>query len=744
MNRESNKKSKIGKIGLVAFNIVLIITAVVSAVVYSKSIRAEQEKIKTENFVTAVESMKQMSRNYLDNEKGYAKDWAKYISNNDMRLDEALEYIRSTNTNNERDAHIVDMDTYEAYSASVRNGENNIAFYQNIKNDATEFNQLFEENMKTIFSGDESKLAVLGKYFIGESQSYVISVGTKVTLRTDGGHKDYLLLRIIPVEAVKKMWVFPLEYSSAEIGIITNMGDYVIQSVSMRSNNFLEFIRGYNFQDNYNKMYELKDQLRNTYKGTLYYKNSKGEDFCWYYSAFGDASGLDILGFVSVDSLSAQNDSWFVVAITCGVLILLVIIDGIYLFRINRKLREAAELARQASLAKTQFLSSMSHDIRTPMNAVMGMTDIALKNIDNKEYAIECLNKVSTAGNHLLMLVNDILDISKVESGKMVLNPTGFSVERAAASLVEIITPQINEKHLEFSAEYDNLPHKYIVADELRLNQIYINLLTNAVKYTKSGGRIKMRLFEEEVPGEKNYTHLVFEVTDNGIGMTEEFQKTMYNSFSRATNTQINKIQGSGLGLAIAKQMVDVMNGTISCESELNKGTKFTVAIDFPIADMPESSAAAETSLSNDTGDISGMKVLVAEDNDINWEIIQTLLEEYRVECTRAENGKECVEMLLSQPVGTYDMILMDIQMPIMNGREATKEIRKLDNPNLSRIPIVAMTADAFAEDVQACIDCGMNGHISKPVNVSKVHNYLKKIKKDKFLTEEKKGNDNQ
>lgn len=719
---------------LVLTNVLLFAVAIVSTIMYAVYFRREQENVKIDAFVSAVESMKSVSANYLDTEKGYACDWAKYISGQNMTMDEALDYIRATNTNSERYAHIVDMDTYEAHSTYLKNGDDSVSVYHYMKTEDIEINRLFIRNMQLMFADDCDSFTVLGKYKVSEMQLSVISVGTKVTLNDgSGGTKDYLLLRVIPLEQMKKIWIFPMEYSNAEVGIVTNTGSYVIPSASMKSESFLDFIRAYNFADDYNGINDFKEQLENTENGLVTYRNSHGDDCLWYYSSFGADSGLDLVGCIRSDEILKTNFNWEVVIIISGTLLLLFIIDGTHILRINARLKEAAVMAERANQAKTQFLSSMSHDIRTPMNAVIGMTDIAKKNIDDPEYVMSCLDKVSSAGNHLLTLINDILDISKVESGRMVLNNARFSVEGLFDSIVGILRPQMEQKNLHFSGDYSGLPHKYLFADELRLNQIYLNILTNSVKYTPAGGSIEMTVREESV-GDDGVVCLVFVASDNGIGMTEEFQKNMYESFERATNTRINKIQGSGLGLAIVKQMVELMHGTIECESAPDQGTKFTVRIVLPIAD---SDGAEDTpyndSVDNSPGDdFSGMRVLVAEDNDLNWEIAQTMLEEYGVKCDRAENGMMCVDMLSESADGAYDMVLMDIQMPVMNGREATRVIRSSGREYLKDIMIVAMTADAFAEDVQACMDCGMDGHVSKPIDINKILAFLRKVRRDR------------
>lgn len=712
-------------------NILLVTAAMLSVLIHSKHIKAQQEETKLNAFISAVESMKQISDNYLATEEVFAKNWAKYIESRDFTLDEALDYIRSTNTQQDRFAHIVDMDTFEAYSTYERNGDNSVNCYQWIKNEKITINEIFISNMKHMFSDEYTDMSVLGKYKIGETQTTVISVGTRVTLRTENGSRDYLLLRVIPLESMKKIWIFPMQYSAAEVGLITTDGSYVIPSASMKSENFIEFIRSYNYTDDYNGVDTLKKQLADTDSGTLFYKNSKGQDCYWYYSEFSSDSGMDMIGCIPADQLKADNSHWFVVIMICSALAILVLTNGAHILTVNKNLRKAAADAEKANHAKTEFLSSMSHDIRTPMNAVLGMTEIAKKNIDDKKYALECLDNVSLAGNHLLTLVNDILDISKVESGKMPLNAARFSIKKLSEHLMNIIRPQMDEKSISFEGSYTDFPHEYLVADELCLNQIFINLLTNAVKYTNHGGRIRLDISEEPVPNNENAVTLVYRVSDNGIGMTEEFQKTMYDSFNRAENSRINKIQGSGLGLAIVKQMVALMDGTIECSSAPDIGSTFTVRIVLPIAEDQYNNSDPDSTADNEPADsgFNGINALVAEDNDLNWEIISTLLLEYGVVCTRAENGRECIDLLHNSPDGKFAFILMDIQMPVMNGREAASAIRADENEYIRSIPIAATTADAFADDIKACLDCGMNTHISKPIDIKAVLRFMRSIR---------------
>lgn len=725
MDRIVKKGDKKVKLVLLICNVVLVAVMLTATVFYSREINTNQKEAKTEDFIRTIESLKQVSTNYLNSERGYVQNWAHYISEEDMTLEEALDFLRNINTNSERFAHIIDMDTFEAYSSYYPQGEEEIDTYARYKDSIVEYEKSFADTMEDIFNGTGDEFAVLGKYYLDETKTTGVGIGTRVTLRTDDGTKDYLILRIVPTESIRKSWVFPVEYTSAEVGIINRDGDYVIQSPSMKSISFTEYIRGYNYQDNYNEVDDLKKQLQTTDSGVLTQKNFRGTTCLWYYSSFGDNSSLDILGVVDADELNASSDAWHIVLLVCGTLLLLIAIDGTYLIRMNYRLREAARISEQASRAKTQFLSAMSHDIRTPLNAVLGMMEIAQKNSEDADYVRQCMHKGLHSGKQLLTLINDVLDISRIESGKLSLNPEKVSLDELMHDLMEILEQNITKKGIILKSRYSDLPHRYILADRMRLNQIYMNILSNAVKYTDTGGEIELYVHEEDVPDKAESTRLVFYVKDTGIGMTEEFQKNMYNTFSREVKTQVNSTQGTGLGLAIVKQMVDLMEGTIECDSAPGKGTAFTVTIDFPIMEADKETESDVTERES----IAGMHLLVAEDNELNWEIINELLMEQGVTCDHAENGRICVDMLKKAPIGTYAAVLMDVHMPVMDGREATELIRSMKDEELKSIPIIAMTADAFAEDVQKCLRCGMNDHIAKPIDIGRLVACLGKIR---------------
>lgn len=720
--REKDKKRKII---LLICNIVLIILMLIGSWAYTNYIYRTQQESKKDDFIRMIESMKQISENHLDREKGYVKDWSSYISDNDMTIEEALDFLRNINTDKNRYAHIVDMDTYEAYSSYFPKGEENIDTYVKYLESNDETEEQFGEIMQNMFNGTDGTLNILGKYRIDETKSMGIGIGERITLSTNEGRKDYLLLRIIPVDDLKKSWVFPTEYADAEIGIITRSGDYVIQSSSMKSINFNEYIRAYNFQDDYNRVNKLKTQLETTDNGILEYKNFRGTDCLWYYSSFGENSALDIIGVINVDAFKVTVAAWYIILLVCATLLILIIVDGVYLTNMNHRLKEEAIKAERASKAKTLFLSAMSHDIRTPLNAVMGVMELARKKPDNPQYVVDCMDKGLHSGKQLLTLINDVLDISRIESGNLTLNPEQLSLETLMTDLMDLLSHDVLKKGISLECSYEELPFKYVYADSMRLSQIYMNLLTNAIKYTEPEGKIKVHLYEEDVQDNPDNTRLIFSVEDNGIGMTEEFQKNMYNMFAREVNTQVNSIQGTGLGLSIVKQMADLMGGTIECRSTHGEGTIFTVSIELPVVNEYEQ----DNDIDVDEQDISGMRLLVAEDNDLNWEIFREMVADKNIICDHAENGKICIDMLTKSEPGTYSAILMDIHMPVMDGYEATKVIRSLNMPGYDNIPIIAMTADAFAEDVRACLDCGMNRHIAKPVSMKELISCLVKVK---------------
>ena len=520
------------------------------------------------------------------------------------------------------------------------------------------------------------------------------------------------------------------------------------------------------------------------------------------------------------------------------------------------ELEKARQTALESSKAKSEFLANMSHDIRTPMNAIVGMTAIAAAHMDDREQVQNCLRKITLSSKHLLGLINDVLDMSKIESGKLTLTTEQISLKEVIEGIVNIMQPQVKAKKQTFDIHVENILTENVWCDGVRLNQVLLNLLSNATKYTPEGGAVQLSLSEEPSPKGENHVRIHINVKDNGIGMSQDFVKKIYDSYSRADEARIHKTEGAGLGMAITKYIVDAMEGSIEVQSEIDRGTEFRITFDFEKAaamevdmvlpswnmlvvdddellcrtamnalksigikaewtlsgekaidlviqhhikrddyqiilldwklpgmngiqtakeirrnlgdevpillisayDWSEFEAEAreagisgfiskplfkstlfyalrqymgvetpDDQTSNQGMELSGRRILLAEDNELNWEIANELLSDLGVELDWAEDGQICLDKFQQSPEGYYDAVLMDIRMPRMTGYEAAKAIRGLNRPDALSVPIIAMSADAFSDDIQHCLECGMNAHMAKPVDVTELTRLLKR-----------------
>ena len=416
------------------------------------------------------------------------------------------------------------------------------------------------------------------------------------------------------------------------------------------------------------------------------------------------------------------------VCVVAAVIILLLARDARRNKRQREALKEALVATEEANSAKTAFLNSMSHDIRTPMNAIVGFTALAQDHIDDKEQVQDYLEKISISSQHLLSLINDVLDMSRIESGKMTLEEVQVNLSELIHDLQTITQANVDEKKLEFSVDMRAVTHKTIITDKLRLNQVLLNIVSNAIKFTPEGGSIRLRVSESQLFNEHSASY-EFRIIDTGIGMSEEFQSSIFESFTREQTSTVSHIQGTGLGMAITKNIVDMMGGTISVTSTEGKGSEFVVVIPCKFSDgfsQPQFSLGPVASQGQETGespkrDFTGKRVLLAEDNEMNQAIAEMILTEHELLVDIAENGEVAVEKMKEAPAGYYDIVLMDIQMPVMDGYEASRQIRALEDQQKADIPIVAVTANVFEEDRKTAMAAGMNGYLAKPYDIPKI-----------------------
>lgn len=485
-------------------------------------------------------------------------------------------------------------------------------------------------------------------------------------------------------------------------------------------------------------MVELKDNLKKKingcseflYQGQSYYVSSTALEFTdWF-----------ILMFIPTDILASNYDSFlkttFIFSTIIAILVIILFVSVITIFLLshtdrklvkqqkiaNEKLAEAAQIARNASQAKTEFLSNMSHDIRTPINGIMGMTELALRQADNPYKTVDCLNKINGATKHLMSLVNDILDMSRIERGKIEITNSNLNLIEVVEECISIVCGEKEKKSLHLQVDTENVIHADLFGDDLHLQQILINILGNAVKFTPDGGSIKVRVNEVKATATKAWFEILVE--DTGIGMKPEFLKVIFDPFCQEERGSGTNNTGTGLGMAITKNIVDLMEGEIYVESEYNKGSKFIVTLPF----MINSRGHKNEILSLKERSIQGLRILLVDDNELNLQVAKELLESEGAVITTAWNGKEALDIFQDSKEGELQVIIMDIMMPVMDGLTAAKEIRKLKRADASKIPIIAMTANAFREDIKKSYEAGMNEHISKPVEIETIVSIIAKL----------------
>lgn len=582
-----------------------------------------------------------------------------------------------------------------------------------------EFKNTIADNEKSITSG----------FSAGGEKLLLIVVDADYPM-ADGLSSDVVVAGIT-MEYLEDALVLEEDNSMVYSHIIRDDGEFVVRSGDAFRDNYFkrieEVISREEEKNPEDYLEELKSAMADGKDYSALLMDTEGVHQHLYCASLSESSWylVSVMPYGVLDdaiiNLNGQRQTTILVA--CGSILLAVGIIFVLYYRLTqqqlRELERAEKAAFRANQAKSEFLSSMSHDIRTPMNAIVGFASLLSRDADNPVKVLEYTRKISSSSQHLLGLINDILDISKIEAGKTVLNLTDENMSDLIENIDSIIRPQMKSKKHVFEVIIKDLKHEQVVMDKLRLNQILLNLLSNAVKYTPEGGHVSFTIQELEQYA-RTLAHFRFIVADNGYGMSPEYVKKIFQAFTREEDSVTNKIQGTGLGMAITKNLLDLMGGKITVESEKGKGSVFTVDLELQIGDQERKPHQhPETELSDKQNILEGMHILVAEDNEINAEILTELLDMEGATCEIYENGRLAVDAFGRSAVGQYDLILMDVQMPLMNGYEATKAIRNLSHPSALTIPIIAMTANAFAEDIREALDAGMNAHAAKPIDMA-------------------------
>ena len=681
---------------IIIVNVVIMVAIMSFVVLYSGSESRDSYQRQIEHFEDSTVTMEQVTENYLESEQRICDIWARYINNKTMTMEEAADYIRASHVLENTSAHLISPDTLTGLSTRPKQGTDD---------------DYAVSYKKIDLLGDTSWIDKIGES-INITRAYTNPMNGEQSLAFCNIVELYnpeskksetaVLMRVIPISMLEQKWVFPqTELVNAELAVIDANGDYILKGDSFKNSSLFEFYKSYNATDPKSST-ELFNKITSS-TGSVPMINSHKQECILAFTPVSASVGWTMLGLVPAKDLDVDTENWLLFGVVSAGLLILFLFDLLCILYFNKRLQIAAREAESANKAKTDFLSTMSHDIRTPMNAIIGLTTIAEKNLGDVESTGESLRKISLASNHLLTLINDILDISKVESGKLKLSPLTFSIVETVENLVTVSQPMIKEKNIEFSFHTNQMEKEYLYTDQLRLNQIYINILSNAIKYTEPGGRVSVDLRQEksDKPG---CVRLTYVVADTGIGMSPEFMETMYQPFSRQIDSRVNSIQGTGLGLAITKQMVDLLGGTIECQSEQGKGTTFTIVLDIQEADRQREDMQLES-----------VDVLIVDDDEIMLQTTVDILESLGASAEQAPSGLEALGMIEHRHLSgkDYDAIIIDWKMPEIDGLETIRRIRaEID----ASIPILLISAYDWSDIEEKAKAAGANAFVSKPL----------------------------
>lgn len=738
-----NKKESFNYIALYIANTVVFLSLIVTVVFSNSNYRSSMKRAGINDLVSENEVVAQSCLNYIDKKASEIKTVLDYQKTKGLSYEQFVQYLKDTYTNPE---YLSSGTRFQLVSPGVSGGYEGIEITGKGTTTAVDYTNYPADFTNSVLvadgtSGDKTTQ-------LNETLSYSVvftdpidktktdsCVHAHIRL-TDNSHisKTCTLLSVFSTDEVVAMFPSHRESKrSSDSFLIDTDGNFLIKSNDTFSGetNFIEALQKYNkFSINDYSKIEFSFGMSGC-NSTIQYKNANGETCVYAYSNRSGQYWLSV-SCIPIKSINTTVPLEFLFYIIVGVMFAAIIFDMALLNNFNKKLRlsvltveQEKQNALAASKAKSEFLSKMSHDIRTPINGVIGMTDIAMNHIDDKNRVMDSLTKIDTSAHHLLSLINDVLDMSSIEAGKFEIKRAKMNLDQLMDNIDSIIVGQLSGRKLDYKLN-KNIKHSMIIGDQLRLREVAINIIGNAVKYTPDGGSIEVTFEEKEI--NDFYSEYTLTCKDTGVGMSKEFMEHIFEEFSQENGGARTTYKGTGLGMAITKQIVEMMDGRIDVESELNKGSTFTVVVRCDLC-SDEGKKLEDASVDS----IKGMKVLLVEDNELNMEIATEILTDEGLEVSQAFNGEEALEFVKSHPAGCVDVILMDIMMPVMDGLEATRQIRALSSSFAKEVPIIAMTANAFDTDKRMSLDAGMNAHVSKPIDfklLSKVLGNFRKAKK--------------
>lgn len=716
MNEKQNKR-KLTTILIVVINVVFVLGLFFAEFQYINSTKKQTIAKNEESFLNTNTSLVSTTDNYLVGESHLCRSWSNYLNSNVSSIEDAIQFVKESISDTDVMCHIVYKTKTNLTGLSTKANAS----------DSTNYKVEYSSIKNMVFTSNTDGVKISSSYInpINGSPSIAFYSDIKL-LNPDDSTKqvDAYLLRVVLRDNFKKRWTFPSgSFKNLEVSIIDKDGNYIISGKSFKNSNFFEFYKSYNksTDDSINK---LKEEIVNN-AGLLTMYNSMEEECYIAYSNYLSSVNWIILTSTPAKDIVEFTIDWLLVTILGIGLAALFIIDLVFLLFLNKNLTETAKIADSANRAKTIFLSNMSHEIRTPMNAIIGFNNIVLNDKSISDKTREYLTKSEASAEHLLQLINDILDMSRIETGRLVIKNEEFSFKDLLEYINSTFTAHCKDNQLEYNCTINDKMDEFYIGDAMKLRQVLINILGNAVKFTEKGGKIELKVSKKADVEDRSEVEFI--ISDTGIGISKEFLPHIFDSFAQENTSTTNKYGSSGLGLAISKNIVEMMGGTIHVESEKGVGSSFFVTI--PLTKVNKVEAKEENSKVEIN--LAGKHILIAEDMEVNAEILQILLEEKGVIVDVAENGKVAVEKFSKSEAGFYSAILMDVRMPEMDGFEATAIIRGMDREDAKTIPIIALSANAFEEDIQKSLRAGLDAHLTKPIQVNVLFETLQRLIKD-------------